>query len=115
MSAEVRFALSTYLSSCSAVWGESKNLAGSVISPTISPLRMYLGVLDILAIGTKGLDDDYQGIGDSKKLVLGARKENLLDEPFMFVSEIAFHFDGFDGVNRDTSIVSGSNALCGCK
>ena len=46
----------------------------------------------------EGVRQRYQGIGDSKELVLGARKENLLDEPFTFISEIAFHFDGFDGV-----------------
>ena len=36
MSAEVRVALCTYLSCCSAVLGESKNFAESVTSPTIS-------------------------------------------------------------------------------
>ena len=72
---------------------------------------MDVPVLDILAICTKELDNDIRELGTAKNLSL-ARKENLLNEPFMFVSEIAFHFDGFDGVSRDMSIVSGSNALC---
>jgi hypothetical protein len=60
----------------------------------------------------KGLEDE---IRNCEKFILGAGKEDFLDEPFAFVDEVAFYFDGLYGMRRNKNILHGPNGLSGCE
>ena len=57
MSAEVRVCTLHIFIVLFCCLGGIEEFAGSVISPTISPLRIYLGVSEVLAMGMKGLEE----------------------------------------------------------